>query len=533
MAPASDSRCGRWRFARAAPIAVLILTPAVLAADELVSPDEALHKALEKIPGQPLSLEAAVAAALDHAAPVWMAAAQQRAAAAEVERERGQFDPELFVDLERSALDEPSASPFSGAEVVERDQMRATTGVVVSLPTGTEVEASLVAVRQETNSMFAALDPQYTSTGRLRFNQPLLEGFSTTGRRDLAVAERRLQAAGARRQQADHWVRTRTEVLYWNLYAATRDLAVQLLLRDRALALLQEVESRAEAGLVGPVQVANAQVFLATQELDLLDRGESLDALSDELAAFIDVRPQSLRFIPEDHPPAGTDLPPVERILADARSQNRSLAAARSDISVLKTLAAAAGRQRAPSVTLTGALGGNGISGDGRNVVFGADTTSAAHTGGFGDALSRSLSGDFPSWELGLQVRIPLGNRSDRGEHRRLLGELDRLAHAYDEAARNLDAQIRSEYRALENGAARLAAARDGVLAANEQVRIGMIEYDNGRTTAFELVRLGSDLAAAQQTYSQALVRTARARATLRYLTAGLHPSTAADADGT
>jgi outer membrane protein TolC len=48
-----------------------------------------------------------------------------------------------------------------------------------------------------------------------------------------------------------------------------------------------------------------------------------------------------------------------------------------------------------------------------------------------------------------------------------------------------------------------------------------MIEYNNGRTTAFEIVRLAADLATAQQRYSDALVRTASAAAVLRQLSGG------------
>ena len=61
--------------------------------------------------------------------------------------------------------------------------------------------------------------------------------------------------------------------------------------------------------------------------------------------------------------------------------------------------------------------------------------------------------------------------------------------------------------------------------AAQEQVRIGLIDFYNGRTTAFELVRLGADFATAQQRYSQALVRTAKAAAILKQLTSGAYPS--------
>ncbi len=72
-------------------------------------------------------------------------------------------------------------------------------------------------------------------------------------------------------------------------------------------------------------------------------------------------------------------------------------------------------------------------------------------------------------------------------------------------------------------GRRRMVAAREGVAAAQEQVRIGLIEFQNGRTTAFELVRLGQDFAIAQQRYSEALVRSAKAAARLRQLTSGAY----------
>ena len=56
-----------------------------------------------------------------------------------------------------------------------------------------------------------------------------------------------------------------------------------------------------------------------------------------------------------------------------------------------------------------------------------------------------------------------------------------------------------------------------------KKVRIGLIEFQNGRTTAFELVRLGADFAVAQQRYSQAMVRSAKAATHLRQLTSGAY----------
>jgi outer membrane protein TolC len=94
----------------------------------------------------------------------------------------------------------------------------------------------------------------------------------------------------------------------------------------------------------------------------------------------------------------------------------------------------------------------------------------------------------------------------------------------YIQQGRELEEEVRSSYRDLFHGQRRLKAARQGVTAAAEQVRIGLIEFQNGRTTAFELVRLGEDFAVAQQRYSDALVRSAKAAASLRQLTSGAYP---------
>ena len=105
------------------------------------------------------------------------------------------------------------------------------------------------------------------------------------------------------------------------------------------------------------------------------------------------------------------------------------------------------------------------------------------------------------------------------GQEDRLKAQVISQQQKYIDLSRQLEAQIRDIYRVLTNGKARLAAAREGVEAAQEQVRIGLIEFNDGQVTAFELVRLGEDFAIAQRRYSQALVLTAKAATTLIQLT--------------
>jgi outer membrane protein TolC len=174
-----------------------------------------------------------------------------------------------------------------------------------------------------------------------------------------------------------------------------------------------------------------------------------------------------------------------------------------------------------PRVDLTASLGGSGLAGTAQNVIFNGDTLRTTVGGTFGDATRQALKRDFPSWSLGVEVSVPIGLRSGLGEQERLEAEVVIAEQRRIQVERILEEQVRASYRDLFHGKRRLQAAKEGVLAAQEQVRIGLIEFQNGRSTAFELVRLGADFAVAQQRYTQALVRSAKAAVNLKQLTSG------------
>ncbi len=490
------------------------------------SPGKALEETLAAIGGDDLTLEEAIELALLEAAPVRAARAALEAAEATVIRERGGFDPELFLDLAHADVDTPTSSFFSGAEVLETEETGAVGGVRINLPTGTEIEASLTSFRSTTNSEFASLDPQYDSFTNLTIRHPLLAGSGVSAREDLSFAERHLEAARARYANAVFGVRGVVESLYWDLYAAERDLAVQMLIRSRAASLLEEAQLRAEVGLVGPGQVASARVFLAEQQLAELDRQELLDAVSDSLASLIGRRPGEghVRFNPLDEPLRHVALEPVDDLVARAWERNQLLIAARYEIEGLEVRVEAARLRARPTMNLFGSLGHTGLSGRGQDIIFGDTVVPNETSGNITDAWGQVFGWDHPTWSLGLEFLLPVGLRQNRGEYMRREAEVERASQQLLDAERQLEQEVRASHREIVNGTRRLEAAENGVDAALEQVRIGLIEFRNGRITAFELVRLGADMAEAQQRYSDALVRTAKAAARLRQLTSGHYP---------
>jgi outer membrane protein TolC len=496
--------------------------PGVAHCQEFPSPDSALQVVLDSLSGTPLDLHRAVDDALQNATSIRQAEAAYLAAGGSAKREAGMFDPELFFSYNHLDQEQPAASFFSGAQTLIATHSDYRTGLRLNLPIGTDLELGLNASKLTTNSSFAFLNPQYDAFGSLNVRQPILGGFHLSARKQLVRSKCEFDAAKARYDQQVLAVASDVERMYWDLYAALRDYAVQILARDRAQAFVRDTDIRAQAGLVGPNQVATARAFLAEQKLMLLDREEQLDQRSDRLASLIGSRPESgvARFIPTNDPTGEYPLDSVDAVVAQALADNLDLRAAKNDVAAARALSRAALWEALPSVDLLGSLGGYGLAGRPQDVIFGEDTLrSTIQDRDFGDAVQQVGARDYPNWSVGVEVTIPLGLRRGLGEKKQLDAEVMRAEQSEIAQARSLEERVRAGHREVSHGQERLRAASAGVEAAREQVRIGLIEFHNGRSTAFELVRLSEDLAVAQRRYSEAVVRTAKAAATLRELT--------------
>ena len=487
-----------------------------------VDPDSVLAQALQALPGRPLSLQEALSRAVETSPRIGQAKSAWASAVGVVRRERGAFDPELFAQVDVQGAETPSSSFFAADPVVEQRDLTSSFGARAHLPFGASLTASVDASKNETNNIYQSrLDPEYRAVGRLELRQPLLRGFGPGTRGPLSAAERRAEAEQLRYEQAERDARADTESLYWELYAAERDYVVQQLIVDQADALLEQARVRAEAGLIGPDQVANARVFVAQQRLGLLDQEEGLAATSDRLAELIGVPPgEASRYHTIEAPDFATDSSILGRsigsgaLLTRAAEASRELQAARLDLAALEATARSEKWNALPTLDVVGSLGGNGLRGVLRDDSL-ATGFSSRLDGGLRGAVGQSLARDYPTWAVGIELTLPIGLRAGRGERDRAGAEASRQRARIVEIERGIESDLRDAVRRYENGAARLELAREGVDAANEQVRIGLIEFENGRSTAFELVRLAADLASAQQELSRALVRTATARTDL------------------
>jgi outer membrane protein TolC len=433
-------------------------------------------------------------------------------------KEAGAFDPVLYAADEQVSTDSPVTSPFAGSELRTRS---VTGGLAWLSPFGTSLNLSLSRVRNETNAPFTTLPRERRARARLDFVQPLLKGFGPAAARgELRATTREVEAALQALAAARLDVSAGVENAYWELYSAERRLGVQRLLRQRAAVFLRDQLLRGRAGVVGPGAVAIARTFLAQQQTALLDARLRAAAASDRLGEIMGARAAGgAAYHASDEPSAPAPVEPLESVMERALSVNPSLRAAEADSAAARARARRAAWNAWPTLEAFGGYGASGLAGTGQQVVFGTDTVGTVFDTGFGDAWDQVSGRDFPDWNFGIRVRVPIGWRADRGEAQRQRGTYEGAREALRARKLALESAVAAAHREADIAQRQLDAALVLVDAAAEQTRIARLEYQAGRGTAYDLVNLEADLAAARQNETEVRVRIARAATELRRLT--------------
>jgi outer membrane protein TolC len=466
-----------------------------------------------------LTLEQAKTLGATHSPASRSAMGAYRAARGARMVQAGDLDPVLFGESQRISTDSPVTSPFAGSSSRQR---LLSGGLSWRSPIGTDINIGLQQTQTESNAPFSTLPRERRAHGRVEFVQPLLAGFGMAAARgELRAADRELEAARLQLAAATRDVDAEVETAYWQLYAAERNLDVQRLQRQRAAVFLRQQNLRGRAGAVGPGPVAIARTFLADQEAVLLDTRILVQAASNRLAEAVGLTAESLAvYHALDAPPAPAPVEPLGILLARAIDANPELLASQETVGAAEARYRRAARNAWPTVEAFGGYGGSGLAGTGRQIVFGGDTLGTTFDTQFDDAWEQVFGDDYPDWNFGVRIAVPLfAWRGERGERERQLGNLERARADLQARSLALESRVRAAHLESALSQRQLDAMRELVSAAQEQARIVRLEYQAGRSTAYEVVNLEADLARAQFRESEVLVRVARANTELKRLT--------------
>lgn len=448
----------------------LALLPGLLSAAEVSQKQAGLSRA-------PLTLREVVRLTLERNLNLRAEQYLTRASQAAVDREYGLYDPQLLADFATGESQQQRNQPFFEAENRSRFY-RLDLSVSQQLPTGGEMSLGFDNLRNQEDPA-PGIDPAYQSELALQLSHPLLKGFGRT------VAEQDIEFAVNDRQVA---VQDLREVAF-ALLAEARDAWYEVLrLRDNlrfretsvALAdkILRETSARVEAGVLAPVDILEAEFALKERQRLQLDAEREYQDGLDQLALLMSTAtPLTI---------AEVTLQRSELQIDPSRNFQQSLAR-RPDLQrQLRQLERLALEERLASNALLPGLDLN------------ASYSHKSLGGDYDESLDDIGGGDYPNWEVGLNLSYPLGNRTARHEHRRTLlrirGRQAEIAQLHEEI-RN---EIRAAVRQVQVNDKKIDVATSGLAFAEEKLRILLKRQEVGLATVRQVLEGEEDLAQAR-----------------------------------
>jgi outer membrane protein TolC len=419
--------------------------------------------------------------------------------------------------------------------------------------TGTTLNVFWDNTRSSSTSPFNLFDPSVQSTIGISFAQQLLQGFGRdVTRRNILIAENNRKIADlAFAQQAITTV-TNTITAYWELVYARANVKVQQQAVTVSQKLYNDNKKQLEIGTMAPLDVTRAESELATDTQNLIVAQTT--QLQDELVLknFISKDPTAsnlidVEIVPTDKPdaPQSIQLAPFAEAVKEAfvnrpDVQEQILNVKNGEIDVKATKNALL-----PLATLTGSYTSTGLAGNslatasaaaaGQQVVdangnpvtvlnssnvpipvfvpTATTTVTGVNKTGLSDGLSQVFHNRFPNYTVGVNLTLPLRNRSAQADSVHAQLTQRQLEAQMQQIKNSAVLDVRNTSIALEQGRAQVQAASKARELQQQTFDAEDKKYRLGASTVYNVILTQRDLITAQGTELRALANLAEAKA--------------------
>jgi outer membrane protein TolC len=351
------------------------------------------------------------------------------------------------------------------------------------------------------------------------------------GRYQLQVAHKNVGLSREQLRQQVIAIVTQAILYYWELDYAAHNLEVQAEAVRLAQQQYESNRRQAEQGILAPIDVVAAQTQVATFQQDLFLAQQALTTAENSLKTLmLPGRTDPLwgmALVPETQPDPNIVPPTLSEAVQQALSSRPELSenlinqelnrlslkltdeATKPQINAIATLTAAglAGTQ----------VTNSGFSIPGFNL---GGTLPPVLLGNYGQSLSNIIGGNFSTAKIGLQVSLPLHNRTAEANLAVSMAEKRRLEVVRNQLGMAIEADVRNALQTLDSARARYDAAMLASRSADEQYASEQRQFQAGTSTVFLVLQRQTDLITARS-------REIRARADLAESVAGLDRATA------
>ena len=449
---------------------------------------------------------------------------------------QGYYDPLLGLRTYRTRAIQPVASLLGGAASgkLGTTDLNFTPQVSGNNLYGGTYAFSFSSARQTNDNLFNTLNPLYPSSLNINLTQPLWRGLRfDENRHRLQVARKNQQLSVQALRQRVIEVVTLAIQAYWELDYAWNNFNVQAEAVKLAERQYDSNRRQAEQGILAPIDVVAAQTQAANFQQSLFAAQQTLTAAENNLKSMMLPTRTDLMWaaalIPETQLDTNIAIPALEDAVKQALAARPEVAETGLALDINSLDARLAREGARPRIDAFANLSSAGLAGviipQGNNPLAaffpsGLGTVPAILTGGYGQSLSNIAHGNFPTAQVGLQMSLPIHNRTAQSQAAIAAAEGRRLHTVENQIGMAVEADVRNALQAVNSSRARLDAGALARQSAEEQYSSEQRQFQAGTSTVFLVLQRQTDLINARNRELRAHADFAEALANLDRATA-------------
>jgi len=428
-----------------------------------------------------------------------------------ITRAFGAFDPTITANFNSTRTKSQTGDVLAGAATLNQLSQPFNMNFTQRLMTSTQITGTFSTSKTSTNSTFQNYNPLYSSQISFGFTQPLLRGRGPNiVKLPITIARSRLASTQFNVQDQLLRLIAAAENAYWQVILERENLKVQEKGLENLATQLKRNQRELELGAISPLDIYNPQAQYEQQRIQVSQARFRLiiaeDAVRRQIGADLDPRFRNMPLVLTENPDPGATPPVFDRealvekalrLRPDIKAQLQALAI--DDLSIQQ-----AQNALRPDLSLTGSYAGTGRGGNfyQRGNVFTSDGSQIrvlqVIPGGVSDAWHQMFTFNYPIYQFGLRLTLPLRDRAAAANLADSLINKKLNAYRLRSAEQQARLDVLNAITQVESSKASIEIAKVGLDLAQKQLDAEQKKYDLGTTTIFFVLDAQTRLVNAQ-----------------------------------
>lgn len=480
-------------------------------AQEAPSSDQAAPPPAAESAAVPLSLEEVLKSALEKNLDIAVRRYDPKISETRIETQRAVFEPSLSLSATADENNSPQSSALGGANVLTEKNKTFAASYLDPLQIGSTFQFDVFTNRRTSNSFFATLSPSYFTQALATYTQPFLRNFGKgVNQTQILIAQNSERISHSQFRQTVMDTLAAAEKAYWDLNFALMNLETQKASLKLAQDFLEQTQVKVRVGTLPPIEITQAKAGVADRLQGVIVAGNSVKTAEDNLRLLMNVPSDSPLWDQPIHP---SDKPEVLDKVVDMAEAVRTAMDHRPDMEQSRLNLASKDadfrfrkNQRLYRLDLVAKYGAQGLAGDLFDVDIVTVTRTPISSTGVGDSFDQVQRRDFTTWSAQLVLGIPLGNRAADAAYAAAEYGQSQSRLTIQKVEQQARVEVRNAVRQLQTNLESFRAAQQNTKLQREKLDAEQKKYENGMSTAFQILQFQTDLTTAQSRENQAIV---------------------------